>query len=169
MFGPSPTPTPTHTLTPPPWMQQLETLPHHPHTHPTIHTRRHTLTHSPPPLSHGCSNWSHYLKTVFKLRFKLPRLADGLYEVSKRWGLCLYVCTRGSGSGAATAERGWHPSIHFFILHILLSLPYLQKQPVKVAQIGDYDVRYLSLSTADGVLPQPVIQAIDGAFFGSIS
>jgi hypothetical protein len=37
-------------------------------------------------------------------------------------------------------------------------------QPVKVAEVGDYDVRYLSFSTADGVLPQPVIQTIDGVF-----
>lgn len=38
-----------------------------------------------------------------------------------------------------------------------------QTQPIKVAALGDYDVRYLSVSTADGILPQPVIQTVDGA------
>ena len=32
-----------------------------------------------------------------------------------------------------------------------------------MADVGNYDVRYMSVSTADGILPQPVVYSVDGA------
>lgn len=93
------------------------------------------------------NRWEHYINTVFKIRFKLPRIPDGLYEV------------RPESKEDKSTMLGMRPDRHS--PHTNLTTPLLhppscaciKHQPIKVANVGDYDLRYLSVMTAESGRP----------------
>lgn len=108
--------------------------------------------------------------TVFKFRFKLPTIPDGLYEVrdTKARQRNVHACI-GAHPLSPPPPINQYTRPHAKPTIGIYPFPFTTyAQPVKVANVGDYELRYLSIMTAESVLPQPTIQAIDGGLHAFI-